>query len=87
MADGLAPIMVVVLHLIVWDGDSGTQLGDEYTKEFTKVPGAFIELNLIEVCRLKGLDLAREAVWRWRRVKPNAFANVDCQWERKQDDV
>jgi hypothetical protein len=80
--------MMVVLHLIVWDADTGTQLGDEYTKSYRKTPGAFIEQNLIEECRVDGLALAQEAVSRWRRAHhPNSFANVDCQWEPAGEDA
>jgi hypothetical protein len=79
--------MMVVLHLIVWDADTGTQLGDEFTKSYRKTPGAFIPQNLIEDCRKDGLVLAQEAVTRWRRAHSNAFANVDCQWEPAGEDA
>jgi hypothetical protein len=80
--------MMVVLHLIIWDADTGTQLGDEYVKTYRKTPGAFIPQNLIEDCRTDGIALAQEAVTRWRRAhKPNAFANVDCQWEPAGEDA
>jgi hypothetical protein len=81
--------MMVVLHLIVWDADTGLQLGDEYSKMYRHMPGAFIQRNLIEECRVEGLALAKEAVARWRNGghKPNAFANIDCQWEPAGEDA
>jgi hypothetical protein len=80
--------LMVVLHLTVWDSDTGTQLGDEYVKTYRKTPGAFIEQNLIEDCRKDGIALGMEAVTRWNRAhKPNVFANVDCQWEPAGEDA
>ena len=72
---------MVVLHLTIWNADTGLQLGDEFTKEYRKDELAFIPQNLIEECRQDGVRLAQEAVERWRRAHANAFANVDCQWE------
>jgi hypothetical protein len=79
--------MMVVLHLMVWDADTGKQLGDEYTKMYRQMPGEVVERDLIEECRVDGLSLAREAAARWRRAHANAFANVDCQWEPAGEDA
>ena len=81
--------LVVVMHLTFWDADAGVQLGNEYTKEYRHMPDAFIKRNLIEDCRLDGLRLANEGVTRWRGKghKPNAFANVDCQWEPAKESI
>ena len=81
--------MVVVLHLTFWDADAGVQLGSEYTKEYRHMVGAFIQRNLIEECRKDGIRLAHEGAERWRGKghKPNAFANVDCQWEPAKEAI
>lgn len=77
--------LIVVLHLIIWDANAGIQLGDEYIQIYrNKIPG----VDLIEECRKDGVRLGLEAVSRWRRAnKPNAFANVNCQWERRKESL
>jgi len=86
--------MVVVLHLIIWDADTGKQLAlQDHT--FEKPTFEITPADLIEECRTYGVDLGTKVVGWFRegfgppgtKAYPNAFANVDCQWERKGDPV
>lgn len=70
--------LVVVLRLIVWDADTGKQL-DEFRQYFYPGEGG----NPIERCRREGVDVGKTLVGHYREKFPNAFANVDCQWERE----
>ena len=91
-----AGALIVVLHLIVWDSGTGEFLGSvdrEYEAAFSITP-----LDRIELCRTEGVRTAAAAVDFFKRGNPqydprtggivnvqhpDAFANVDCQWERK----
>ena len=73
----------VVLTLTVWDTDTGTKL---YEAERPMWKQEFGE-DLIERCRLTGLNEARELVTWYRYDKDgvkysNAFVNVNCEWHR-----
>lgn len=73
--------LVVVLHFIVWDADTGKQL---WSMDQTLVPGTLSDP--IETCRSAGVAFAKRSTARFRaQGYPNAFTNVDCQWERKKE--
>lgn len=76
----MTDILVVVLHLLVWDADTGTLL-DKQDRLFFK--SRFdVTRDLIEECRISGVKQAKSIALDWRKTHPNAFANVDCEWER-----
>lgn len=70
----------VVLHLIVWDADTGTMLHELERPFWHHEMGE----NLIEKCRIIGLKKAYKQVFYFRSQTEhkNAFANVDCEWHR-----
>ena len=73
------PTAFVVLHLMVWDADSVTLL----EKLQPDLAGSFsISGARIEDCRLFGVEKAKALTARWRITYPNAFTNVDCEWDR-----
>lgn len=75
----------VVMHLMVWDADTGVLLhdsGEIVSEESFPVSG-----SKIEDCRLVGVPLAKLLTERWReRGYANAFTNVDCEWRRRYGD-
>lgn len=75
----MTKVLVVILHLLVWDADTGSLLysGD---KEFS---GFTISGDRIEDCRAWGVDYAKQLTAYYRQGFPNAFTNVDCEWYQK----
>jgi hypothetical protein len=69
----------VVLHLLVWDADTGTLLwgGDKrFDQTSFEISG-----SRIEDCRVWGVEYGRSLAMHYRNNgHPNAFANVDCEW-------
>ena len=73
------PTAFVVLHLMVWDADTG-QLLEALEPDLS---GAFsITGARIEDCLLFGLKKSKVLTAKWRTTYPNAFTNVDCEWDR-----
>jgi hypothetical protein len=69
----------VVMHLMVWDADTGKLL--EYLQP--DLAGSFATTGAhIEDCRLLGLEKGKALTAKWRITYPNAFTNVDCEWDR-----
>ncbi len=68
------PTAFVVLHLMVWATVETLQpdLGGSFS-----ITGA-----RIEDCRLVGLEKSKALTAKWRTTYPNAFTNVDCEWDR-----
>jgi hypothetical protein len=75
-------VAFVVLHLTVWDADTGKMLLD-IEREVT---GFTISADKIADCRMTGLDAASQLTARYRAKYPNAFTNVDCEWHRRLGD-
>lgn len=72
---------IVVLILITWNCDAGIKLAEE-TRTFER---SWITDNLIEECRIYGVERARELSERFRGGGyPNASSNVDCHWEDRE---
>jgi hypothetical protein len=86
----------VVLHLIVWDADTGLQLWPEQPPgETISRPGDKIfrldsfamSGNRIEDCRMWGVEYATKLSEHYRNKGfANAFTNVDCEWVREPKD-
>jgi hypothetical protein len=73
------PTAFVVLHVMVWDADTG-QLLEKFESDLV---GSFsISGMCIEDCRLFGMEKGRALTAKWRINYPNAFTNVDCEWDR-----
>ena len=73
------PTAFVVLHLMVWDADTGKLLETLQPD----LGGSFsITGARIEDCRLFGLEKSKALTAKWRTTYPNAFTNVDCEWDR-----
>ena len=73
------PAAFVVLHLMVWDADTGKLLETSQPD----LGGSFsITGARIEDCRLFGLEKSKALTAKWRTTYPNAFTNVDCEWDR-----
>jgi hypothetical protein len=73
------PTAVVLLHLMVWDADTGKLL----EKLQPDIAGSFsISGARLEDCRLFGLEKGKALTAKWRVTYPNAFTNVDCEWDR-----
>ena len=69
----------MILHLIVWDADTGNMLYETERPMWKRD----MQEDLIERCRLMGLNRAYKLVFFWRaKGYSNAFANVDCEWHR-----
>ena len=78
------PTAFVVLYLMVWDADTGKLLEDVKPS----LAGAFSATGArTEDCRLLGLEKAKALTTKWRGTYPNAFANVDCEWDRSGQQV
>lgn len=72
-------IAYVVMHLIVWDADTGAMLFDTERE----MSGFSISGDRIEDCRIAGVEAAKRLAAHWRIKYPNAFSNVDCEWRRR----
>ena len=73
------PTLFVVLHLMVWDADTGKLLENSQPD----LAGSFTTTgSRIEDCRLFGLTKSKALTAKWRTKYPNAFTNVDCEWDR-----
>ena len=73
------PTAFVVLHLMVWDADTGKLL-ESLQPDLT---GSFsIGFARIEDCRLFGAEKGEALAAKWRITYPNAFTNIDCEWDR-----
>lgn len=76
-------IAVVVLHMITWDADTGIKLSERYAVfPHAEVTGGLFQFDTMENCRKFGVEKAKEQTMLFRHTYPNAFTNVDCQWER-----
>jgi len=75
-------IAFVVLHLTVWDADTGTMLLDTERE----ASGFAISADKIADCRAAGLDAANRLTAVYRGKYPNVFTNVDCEWRRRLGD-
>ena len=64
---------VVVLHLLVYDTETGAVL---YST--TRAMPSFV--NSIENCRKEGVDKAQRLAAEYLTTYPAASANVDCEW-------
>ena len=73
------PLMVVLLYLTITDADTGNLLYS-LTRQ---MPEFSVSGDRIEECREQGIEKAMVLVPRYRLKYPNAFANVNCQWERE----
>jgi hypothetical protein len=73
------PIAFVVMHIMVWDADTGKLLENLQPD----LAGSFsISRARIEDCRVLGLEKGKALTAKWRITYPNAFTNVDCEWDR-----
>lgn len=69
----------VLLTLTVWDADTGVKLYETERPMWSREQNE----NLIERCRLIGVNRAHRLVAQYRGDgHPNSFANVDCEWHR-----
>ena len=72
------PTSFVVMHLMVWDADTGKLL----EKLQPDLAGSFSTTGArIEDCRLFGLEKGKVLTAKWRTWYPNAFTSVDCEWD------
>ena len=74
----LLPTAFVVLHLMVWDADTGKLL----EKLQPDLAGSFsISGARLEDCRLFGLEKGKALTAKWRVTHQNAFTNFYCEWD------
>ena len=66
---------VVMMYLAVYNPDTGDMLYS--TKGVMQLPMAMKD------CLASGVILAKSAANHWRAQFPNAFAQVNCKWERQ----
>lgn len=68
-------MLVVWLHLIVWNADNGTMLAEveRQMPSYIEHPDSCLQATLPEAHRI--VDL-------WRKKYPNSFANIDCEFRR-----
>jgi hypothetical protein len=66
---------VVVLHLMVYDTETGAVL-------FARTRDMPSFVNSIENCRKVGIEKAQRLAGEYRKTYPAASVNIDCEWRR-----